>query len=260
MKDIAGKNVWVIGASTGIGAALVSELARQGANVALSARRENLLQNQMVKLSKGHHLCAPLDVANIQSIKAAQSDIVKNWGQIDSVIFMAAIYSAHDGQAKDIGFIQDMIAINLGGAFNVLDGVIPYFKAQGQGQIVLCASVAGYRGLPHGQPYCATKAALLSLSESLKIELEPHNIDVKVIAPGFVQSPLTDKNDFEMPMIIPAEKAARHICKGLISRSFEIHFPKRFTYMMKFLKIAPYPVFFPLMRRVLRRLGASFHL
>ena len=126
----------------------------------------------------------------------------------------------------------------------------PQFESQGHGQIVICASVAGYRGLPTGQPYCAAKAALLNLSESLKVELEPKNIDVKVICPGFVKTPLTDKNDFPMPMIIEAEDSAIAIKKGLCSRAFEIHFPKRFTYIMKLLHILPHWLYFVVARKM----------
>ncbi len=163
---------------------------------------------------------------------------------------MAAIYSAHDGKPKSLAFVHDMLRVNLGGGFNMVDVLLPHYKNCRGGQIVLCASVAGYRGLPTGQPYCATKAGLISLGESLKIELAPDNIDVKIICPGFVKTPLTDKNDFPMPMMISADQAARAIAKGMRSRAFEIHFPKRFTLIMKLIRHLPYGLYFWLMRKI----------
>lgn len=250
MQDVKGKYIWILGASSGIGAALAKELAENGAIIALSARREDKLNEVRASLTGDNHIVAPLDVADAQSIKAAQDQILKAFPHIDSALFMAAMYSPHDGKTKKIERIHDMLGVNLGGAFNMVDAVRPQFESQGHGQIVICASVAGYRGLPTGQPYCAAKAALINLSESLKVELEPKNIDVKVICPGFVKTPLTDKNDFPMPMIIEAEDAAIAIRKGLCGRAFEIHFPKRFTYIMKFLHILPHWLYFPIARKM----------
>lgn len=205
-------------------------------------------------LEGGDHFIAPLDVADPEAVADGFSAITGHFGRLDRVVFMAAVYSPHDGQPKDLAFIHDMLAVNLGGAFNMLDVVRPYFEAQGSGQIALCGSVAGYRGLPFGQPYCAGKAALISLAESLRIELKPTGVDVKVINPGFVKTPLTDKNDFPMPMMIEAEVAGRAIAKGLLRRGFEVHFPKRFTFLMKTLRILPAPVYFWLMNQIAHKL------
>lgn len=250
MQDLKGKYIWILGASNGIGAALAKELAERGSTLILSARREEKLKDLYETLKGENHIIAPLDVSDPISVKEAQEHIVKNVPHIDSAIFMAAIYSPNDGQKKSLSFIHDMLSINLGGAFNFIDCVQQQFENQGQGQLVLCASVAGYRGLPNGQPYCASKAALISLGESLKVELEPKNIDVKIICPGFVKTPLTDKNDFSMPMIIEAEEAARAIAKGLVSNSFEIHFPKKFTFIMKLIRVLPNFVYFGIIRKL----------
>lgn len=248
MKHLNNKHIWIIGASSGIGAALAKELASRGAKLALSARRKENLLDLLTDLDGEGHVIAPLDVADPESIKSAQADILKHFSSIDSAIFLAAIYSPHDGQAKPLSFIHDMLNVNVGGAFNLIDSIQPHFEEHKQGQLVLCASVAGYRGLPTGQPYCATKAALINLGESLKIELAPKNIDVKIISPGFVRTPLTDKNDFQMPMMIEAEAAASAIADGLLKRHFEIHFPKRFTFIMKIIRMLPYGLFFMLSR------------
>lgn len=239
MDTLNGKHIWIIGASSGIGCALAHELSNQGAHLILSARREDMLKKLNQKLGDKHTVL-PLDVADLKSL----STTIKKIKILDSVIFLAAIYAPHDKQPKDIDFIHKMMNINLGGVFNTVHTVLPFLQKQGFGQIVLCGSVAGYRGLPYGQPYCATKAAIINYAESLYTELKPENIDVKVINPGFVKTPLTDKNNFPMPMMISAETAAKAIAKGLVSKSFEIHFPKKFTFIMKFLRILPNVLYF----------------
>jgi len=248
MNTLNKKHIWIIGASSGIGHALATELSNQGAHLILSARNEDKLNNLNKDLGGRHHVL-PLDVANAAAcVKAAQS-IEK----LDSVIFLAALYAPHSKKRKDIRFIHDMINVNLGGAFSIVEAILPTFETQGFGQIVLCGSVAGYRGLPYGQPYCATKAAIINYAESLKIELEDQKIDVKVINPGFVRTPLTDKNDFPMPMMIEAKDAARCIAKDLLTRKFEIHFPKKFTWIMKFLGIIPTPLYFMISRKMKKK-------
>lgn len=253
MQDLKDKYIWIIGASSGIGAALAKELAEQGAVVAVSARSEDKLKQLCGSLKGQGHIAVSLDVADSQSVQKAQDKLLKSFPRLDSAIFLAAIYKAHDGGRTPLPLIHDMINVNLGGAFNMIDVVQPQFENQKHGQIVLCGSVAGYRGLPNGQPYCATKAAIINLAESLKIELEPKNIDVKVICPGFVKTPLTDKNDFPMPMMIEADEAAKAIAKGLCALSFEIHFPKRFTWIMKVLNILPAFLYFPLARKMMAK-------
>lgn len=245
MDTLKNKNIWIIGASSEIGEALAKELATQGANVTISARREDKL-NAIVNDMEGNHAALPVDAGDPKSlIRAANS-----FERLDSVIFLAAIYAPHSKETKDIDFIHKMLDVNIGGAFNTVNAVLPIFQKQREGQIVLCGSVAGYRGLPYGQPYCATKAAIHNYAESLKIEQELNNIDVKVISPGFVKTPLTDKNKFQMPMIIPAEEAGKAIAKNLTSKRFEIHFPKKFTFIMKIIKLLPTPLFFIASRKM----------
>ena len=140
-----------------------------------------------------------------------------------------------------------MLEVNVLGAFNIVQRVLPYMQEQGEGQIALCGSVAGYAGLPGGQPYSATKAAIINLAESLKAENPA--LDIKLINPGFVKTPLTDKNDFQMPMMLSAEQAAVEVAQGLLSRRFEIHFPKKFTFLLKTLKWLPHGLYFYLVKR-----------
>lgn len=243
MQDFSGKTYWILGASSGIGAALARELAGRGARMILSARRKDKLEALSSALGEGH-LVLPVDAADPEAVMAAGQAIAGQVDHIDGAIFMAATYTPHDQAQKDLAIIHAMNATNIGGAFNMVHAILPQMQEQGFGQVVLCGSVAGYRGLPYGQPYCAAKAAIISYAESLKIELEPENIDVKVICPGFVETPLTDKNDFPMPFLITAERAAREIAKGLKSRAFEIRFPKRMIALMKVLHALPAPLYF----------------
>lgn len=242
MNSYEGKHIWIIGASSGIGRALAFELAAQGAILVLSARSEDKLQALRQELG-GAHIVLSLDVSDEEAVvKAAQSIT-----HIDSVIFMAAIYEPAPLSKLQIKSVHKMVNINLNGAFNIVHAVLPIMKAQAEGQIVLCGSVAGYRGLPKGQPYSATKAAVINLAESLRAE-EPY-LDIKVINPGFVRTPLTNKNDFKMPMMIEPEEAAKTIARELQTGCFEIHFPKRFTFLMKFLAVLPSFLYFKFVRR-----------
>lgn len=249
-KNFVGKNIWIIGASSGIGAALAIKLSKLGANLAISSRDAEKLNSVYAQLQKGKHAIYPLDVTDAHKLKITLEEVVKNFQKLDSIIFMAAAYKPHDGSIPSLENIKQIVDVNFTAALNVAYSALPIFYRQNYGQIVLCASVAGYRGLPNGQPYCATKAALINFAESLKVENEGKNIDVKVINPGFVKTPLTDKNNFDMPLIITADNAAEEIIKGLKSKAFEIHFPKLFTYAMKLIKILPNFLFFHLARAI----------
>ncbi len=247
MNSYAGKTVWIIGASSGIGHALARELHVRGATLALSARNENALNELNANLG-GNHKVLAFDAAD----QAAFAHTFTQLGKIDSTLYLAAAYTP--GKIADITQedAAEAIASNLAGAFTLLRYLLPRYRAQGYGQIALCGSVAGYRGLPGGQPYSATKAAIINLAESLRAEVYNDNIDVKLINPGFVKTSLTDKNDFKMPMMIEPEDAARAIAGGLLGKAFEIHFPKKFTILMKIIDILPYGLYFPLVSKISR--------
>lgn len=251
MKHLNRKYIWIIGASSGIGAALAKELAKRGAIVAVSARTKEKLEAVAQEMKGDQHIVAELDVTNPSTLKTAKNKILETFPRIDSTIYLAAIYKEADKKEDFLDFIKKILAINIGGVFNTINVIISDYKKQGNGQLVLCGSVAGYRGLPNGQPYSATKAAIINLAESLKVELEPENVDVKLICPGFVKTDLTAQNDFEMPFIIEPEQAAIEIANGLTRKKFEIHFPKQLTYIMKLLKIVPYIIFFSLTKQML---------
>lgn len=246
MGHIKDKKVWIIGASSGIGAALAHELSRRGANLILSARRNNELERVSSGLSAST-VIAPVDVSDAKGLKK----IAQEHGPFDCVIFLAALYNPGLVENMNLDESSLMVDINIKGALNTIDAVYPVMRQAHKGQIVLCGSVAGYCGLPNSQPYSLTKAAIMSLAQSLRIEAEQHNIDIKLISPGFVRTPLTDKNNFDMPMIMEPEEAARIIADGLTASAFEIHFPRRFTWIVKLLSILPYPLFFRITRGIL---------
>ena len=231
-------NTWIVGASAGIGAALARELASRGHNVALSARDAEALQQLKGELAAGEHLVAALDVGDYATVQQAQSDILQSWERIDRVVFMAGIYQPMPMTELDLEQCRAILEVNLLGALHLSASVLPHLLAHPGSQIAFCASVAGYRGLPRSQPYGASKAGLINLAESLRAE-HGKRLDVRLINPGFVESRLTAKNDFHMPMRISAGQAARAIARGLDSSAFEIHFPRLFTYTLKLLGVLP---------------------
>lgn len=226
------ENIWIIGASTGIGAALAKAYEAMGANLALSARKA---------IENSKHIILPLDVMQLAEIEAARDLLMQRWDKIDRVILMVGAYQPMQFGRLDLKVVHDIIHTNLLGTFKVTEALVTLL-ARDKAQFAICASVAGYCGLPNGQPYAATKAGVISLTESLRAEYDGV-IDVRLINPGFVATRLTDKNTFEMPFIIDADLAAAHIVKGLNTSNFEIHFPKKFTYAIKLFSNLPYFVF-----------------
>ncbi len=243
-----GKRIWLVGASEGIGAALAMELAKQGALIALSARNAEKLETVRSGLDSQGHLVAPLDVTNLESIKAAWERIRTEWPSVDLVIYNAGAYEPMNARQFDLGKIEQMVDINYRGALRVCSLILPAFIARNQGHIALVASVAGYRGLPAAQGYGSSKAALMHFAENLKADLSDTNIKVQVINPGFVETRLTAKNTFKMPFIITPSQAARNIVSGLNCSFFEIHFPKQFSYFLKLLSLLPHFLYFNLIR------------
>ena len=245
------KKTWIIGASSGIGAALAEELAERGEVLCLSARSKQSLEelkDRLETISNAPHLSLPCDVADRNALQKTFDYLVNVWGRIDRIIFMAGVYNPATLDELDLKAVDQIIDVNLKSAFFLLYSALPAMKQQGHGQIVLCASVAGYRGLPNSQPYGASKAGLISLAETLRAE-KGHELDIKVINPGFVESRLTEKNDFHMPMKISAKQAAESIIKDLDTKKFEIHFPKKFTYLMKLIQVLPDWFYFRIMGR-----------
>ncbi|TDQ67038.1 short-subunit dehydrogenase [Maritalea mobilis] len=242
-----GKHFWITGASTGIGRALAKKLDAEGALVSVSARSEDKLHELE---AEGENIRAfPLDVTD-QSLMGAAIDMVADRAPIDHVVLGAGAWSIMDSDQMEMGPIRTGMEVNYFGTINAIDKLIPMMIARKAGHISIIASVAGYRGLPRSIAYSPTKAALINLAEILKVELEPHNIGVSIINPGFVDTPLTQDNPFPMPGIITADEAADAIYKGLSKGKFEISFPFGFTLLMKVLRVAPNWLYLFIMRRI----------
>lgn len=249
-----GRTVWLVGASTGIGRATASALHAQGARVVVSARNADAL-NAFVDAHPGA-LALPLDVTDAQAVKAAAASLAAQ-GVLDCVVYCAGHYHAMDAAHMDLADLLRHNEVNYLGALYMLDAVVPHLLARPQdtrsgqrGHISLMGSVAGYRGLPNSLAYGPTKAALINLAETLYLDLHAQGVGVSLINPGFVNTPLTQQNQFKMPALITPEQAAREILKGWAGGEFEIHFPKRFTLWMKALRLLPYPLFFAATRRL----------
>jgi short-subunit dehydrogenase len=241
-----GRRVWLIGASYGLGAALARELINQGARVALSARTRDLLD---AIAESTDAVVAPLDVTDVETVAQAAGVVQDALGQIDLVMVVAGTYEQMQADTFDLSRARRLFDVNVNGVLNCLDAVLPILLKQSHGGIAIVASVAGYRGLPKALIYGATKAALINLSESLYLDLGPRGIDVYLINPGFVDTPLTQRNDFSMPALMRADDAARQTLAGIAAGNFEIHYPKRFTRWMRLLRAIPYPAYFAAVRR-----------
>lgn len=239
----AGKRYWIIGASAGIGAALASELHRRGASLILSARDGRALQ--ALAQGCGNATVLPLDLGQRETLVRAVASLAGT--PVDGVICTAALYDPARVADLDATRSEELVRVNLLGSLDVAR-LCPPLIVKG-GQLVLFGSVAGYFGLPNGQAYSATKAAIINLTESLRTELAP-GIDVRLVSPGFVKTRLTDKNSFTMPALITPEQAAMAVADGLQRRSFEIHFPKRFTLGIKLLRVLPYAASLRLVARL----------
>lgn len=244
ITDWQGKRVWLIGASSGIGAALASELARRGARLAISARDARKLQRGALTGA----LPVPCDVTDTDSLTAARSTVLAALGSIDLVVYLAGDYVPMRAENLNLAVAERVINVNFIAAMHVTAAVLP--DLQPGGGIAFVASVAGYRGLPRALCYGPGKAALIHFAEVLHLDLAPKGIGVWVINPGFVATPLTAKNDFAMPALQTPEQAANATVNGFRSGNFEIHFPKRFTRLMKLLAVLPYRWYFPLIRRL----------
>jgi short-subunit dehydrogenase len=252
MRDWTDIRVWIIGASSGIGASLAHALYQRGARVVLSARRQDALQTVAADFDPTRCLVLPLDITSPDEIWRAEQSLYADWAGYDLVIVMAGDYVPMHAWDFDRSAATRVLAVNLQGPLNVMAPVLPRLLAQGRGGLALVSSAAGYRGLPKSLAYGPSKAALINLAESLYFDLAPRGIGVYVINPGFVHTPLTAKNDFEMPAVITSDEAAIEIIRGFARGDFEIHFPRRFTRVMKALRHLPYGWYFRLVARMTR--------
>lgn len=250
MIDWVGRRVWLVGASSGIGRATAHALHSQGAKVIVSARDGAALEDFV-----NQHLGAQAQVLDVTDAPAVKSVAVALFAQgtLDAVVYCAGHYRAMTADRLDLPELLRQNQVNYLGALHVLDAVLPRLLAQpmgARGHVALVASVAGYRGLPNSLAYGPTKAALINLAETLYLDLHGQGVGVSLINPGFVETPLTAQNAFNMPALISPEQAAQAILQGWARGQFEIHFPRRFTFWLKMLRCLPYPAYFALTRRL----------
>ncbi len=250
ITDWRSQRVWVIGASSGIGAATAEALLARGARVALSARNQAALVGIAAKYDAAQSRVLPLDLTQPAAAAPALAEIVTAWGSVDLVLFFAGTHQPVRAWELDAKVARNLFEVNVLGVIDGLSCVIPQLLKQGHGGVGIVSSVAGYSGLPTALVYGATKAALINLAETLYLDLAPRGIGVYLINPGFVKTPLTDKNEFTMPALIGADEAALEIVTGLERGEFEIHFPKRFTLWLKFLRLLPYRLYFTLVHKM----------
>jgi len=247
------QTVWCTGASKGIGRALVLQMAREGCRVIASARTESGLTALAAEAKNcgGEVLPFPMDVTDEQSVERAVDIIEKSSGPLDLVVLNAGTHIPVRAEAFSIKPFRDLVELNIMGVVHGLAAVLPRFIERRRGHVAIVASVAGYRGLPTAAAYGASKAALINKAESLKPELDRYGVHISVVNPGFVKTPLTDRNEFPMPFLIGADDAANRIVRGLRQGRFEIAFPRRFVWGLKVLRCLPYGLYFPLTRWLL---------
>ena len=243
------KVIWITGASTGIGKALAIKFSENGWKVAISARRESLL-NEIVSENK-NIFAFPFDVTNKEKCNNTFKLIKNKFDNIDLCVFSTGTWDPKKEKEIDVEQIEHVMKINFFGTLNCIKSVEDYFKKRGQGQISIVSSIAGYRGLPNSTGYGPSKSALNNLAESLYFDFKRHGVRVSLISPGFIKTPMTDKNDFKMPFLKSPEFAAEKIYNGLVnSKSFEIDFPKQLTITLKLLKILPIKLYFKIVERM----------
>jgi NAD(P)-dependent dehydrogenase (short-subunit alcohol dehydrogenase family) len=233
--ELTGAVAWVVGASSGIGAAVARELARRGCVVAISARREDKLR----QVAGGNMLVLPLDVTDAGSVLAAADRVREEFGRIDLAILSAGYWRQMDPIDWNTDDFDRHVRVNLVGMSNAIAAVLPDMLGRRRGVIAGIASVAGYRGLAGAEAYGATKAAQINLLESLRIHLARTGVDVTTICPGFVRTDLTAGNAFPMPFLIDADQAARSICDGLERERTRIVFPRRMALVMAVARLVP---------------------
>jgi NAD(P)-dependent dehydrogenase (short-subunit alcohol dehydrogenase family) len=253
ITDWNAKTVWLIGASTGIGFETAKLLIGKGARVAVSARNAAPLQ-QLAASAPDRVLALPLDITQADQVQATLAQLESKWGALPELtLVVAGTHTEMRAFDFDRAAAQKLLDVNLGGPLNVMQAMLPKLianaKAGKPASIGFVASVAGYRGLPKALIYGPSKAALINLTESLYLDLNPLGIGVYCINPGFVDTPLTQKNDFEMPDLMTPQDAAVELVKGLETGDFEITFPKSFTRKMKLVQLLPIGAYFATIRK-----------
>jgi NADP-dependent 3-hydroxy acid dehydrogenase YdfG len=251
MEKTSKQVAWVTGAGKGIGRALAKRLLEEGWIVAASARTKDDLATLRDEATTDRVHVFPLDITDAAATEETIEIIETELGPLSLVVLNAGTYFPMSADTFNLKKFRLLVETNLIGTANSLAYVMPKFIDRKSGHIAVVGSLAGYRGLPTSAAYGATKAGLINMCEALRPELKHHGVRLTLINPGFVETPLTDKNDFPMPFLIPVDEAAERIVRGLNGSAFEIAFPGRFAFLMKVLRILPDWLFFKLTRRMM---------
>ena len=233
------KKYWVIGASEGLGRALSVALAREGAEMIVSARNETRLNDLLLKLPATAR-ALPFDVTDKKAVQKA----IRDAGEIDGIIYAAGTYWPMSAGEWDQGAVEIMIETNFTGAARCLGPVVRSFASRDAGHIVIIGSLSGFRGLRGAIGYGASKAGVMHLAENIQADLHRTNVKVQLINPGFIKTRLTDKNDFDMPYIMSPEQAAQEVIEDMKSNRFQSNFPRKFSWLFRGGNFLPAPLFF----------------
>lgn len=247
------RNYWIVGASTGIGRALALDLLARGDRVAISARSVEKLNAIASEAGAGERcLVVVCDVTDDASVASAFENVSAAFGQIEVAVLNAGTYTPDKERTPTLAGYRQVFDVNVLGIVRLLEHLVPHMQRARSGHIAMTSSLTGYVGLPHAAAYSATKAALISMAESLHTELASSGVLVSVINPGFVKTPMTDRNDFPMPFLMSPEAASAVIVRGLDRRRFEVRFPWQTATLMRFLRLLPYGLYFRIARHFVR--------
>ncbi len=233
MSSFYGKTYWIVGASEGLGRAVAEGLARDGAHLILSARNADRLAEICAKLPNARFV--PFDVTDLDAVRRAVAEA----GEIDGLVYNAGAYEPMRSADWDTEAVLAMTDVNYTGALRVLGETVPGFVRAGRGDITLIGSLSGYRGLPAAVGYAASKAALVSLAETMRFDLAGTGVTVRIVNPGFIKTRLTEKNDFKMPMLMTPEDAAERVIKAMSRRRFRTDFPAPFSWVVRLVDYLP---------------------
>lgn len=242
--------VWITGASSGIGRALALRLAREGRRVVMSARRGDILA-EIAGEFPDRLVAWPLDTTDAAAVATAVPEIEALHGPISLAVLNAGTHQPMSARNFDVAAFRRLVSVNLMGVVHCLDALLEPMGRRGTGHIAVVASLAGYRGLPTAAAYGATKAALINMCEALKLDCDALGIKLQLVNPGFVATPLTARNEFAMPFLIPVDSAVDRFLAGLAGPRFEITFPRRFALLMKLLRLLPYRLYYFILRRAI---------
>jgi short-subunit dehydrogenase len=243
--DWSKKVVFITGASSGIGRALVMELGRRGALLGLLARRREVLQEIVgeVEAAGGRALALPADVRDAGAVDHAAEELRETFGPIDVLVANAGVGATTAARDLKPEAVADVININVLGAVNSATAVLPAMVARGQGHLVVISSLAAYRGLPKSAAYCASKAAVSAFFESLRVDLRGSGVDVTIIHPGFIKTPLTAGRHADMPYLMELDDAVKKIVRAIETRKKSYAFPWQLASIVRAAMIMPIPLY-----------------